>query len=73
MDQQPLFRLAVEAMAMSARFVPMEGWHVVLTARRGDEEWAASERRTYTHLTSEELVDVLEAEVARWLLEKAPS
>lgn len=73
MDQDRLFRLAVEALAMTARYVPREGWTVSLRARRGDETWDEGERHDYTHLTSPELVDVLDAELTRWLLSKRPS
>lgn len=61
MDEQRLFRLAVEAGAVTFQHVPGEGWRCVLWTRRGDEEWSDSERDFYSHLTTRELLDTIGA------------
>lgn len=65
--QQRLYRLAVEAIALTAWWEPGRGWQVALRLRRGDESWSDSERADYSVLSSPELVDVIGAELARVL------
>lgn len=59
LDQPRLFRLAVEAVTVSAHFDMGRGWHVAITARRGDETWQEATQEVYDCLSSSELVDVL--------------
>lgn len=63
MQQERLFRLAVEAVVVQAHFVPGEGWRLHITTRRGDEEWSDAVARWYDRLTTPELADVLEADL----------
>lgn len=63
--QERLFRLALEAVHVQMQFEVARGWKLVVGARRGDEEWPDAERREYTHLSTPELVDVLECELGR--------
>lgn len=63
--QERLFRLAVEALNVSAVHEWNRGWRVTIGARRQDEEWSDAGRRTYTYLTTEELFDVIVAELER--------
>lgn len=67
MDQERLFRLAVEAMSINAHRDPMGRWAVTIRARRGDEEWLAGLWETYELLSSTELADVIEAVLERVL------
>jgi hypothetical protein len=64
MQEQRLFRLAPEAFTASAHFVPGEGWHCTVQMRRGDETWLDAYRADYDHLSTGELVDILDAECA---------
>lgn len=59
MAQERLFRLAVEAGAVTFWHVPREGWHLQIRLRRGDEPWQEVEGETYDHLTTVELLDVV--------------
>jgi hypothetical protein len=65
MDQERLFRLAVEALTVSAHRDGYGRWHIALRARRGDEGWQDGYWASYELLTSAELVDVLAAELDR--------
>ena len=67
MDELRLFRLAPEAMHLNATYVAGSGWHVTLGMRRQDEQWAGAYRATYTHLTTEELMDVICEECSQML------
>lgn len=67
MLQQRLFRLAPCAVALTATFVDGAGWHLMSTMRRQDEEWPASTREHYDHLSTVELYDVICSELARLL------
>lgn len=64
MDEPRLFRLAPEAMHLQATYVIGSGWHLSIGMRRQDEQWTGSYRATYTHLTTEEMVDVVCEELA---------
>jgi hypothetical protein len=62
--QARLFRLAVEAIAISAIYEPGRGWRLHVNARRQGEEWSESRLCAYECLTTPELVDVLSADLA---------
>lgn len=65
MGTQPrLFRLAPEALTVSAHFTPMEGWTAAVTVRRGDEMWSDVEPHSYGALSTAELYDVICADLA---------
>lgn len=66
-EQERLFRLALDALSVSARYVGGKGWEVVIQARRGAERWEEAEKRSYDHLTTPELMDVLCADLERAL------
>lgn len=61
MDQRRLFRLAYEAINVSAWYEPGRGWSVSIVMRRGDQTWAEAERAAYERLDTAELVEVLDA------------
>lgn len=67
MQQERLFRLAVEAINVQVTFVPGEGWSMRAGWRRQDECWSDAQRVEYSHLTTPELVDVIDAELGRAL------
>lgn len=69
MDQDRLFRLAHAGYSLNAYYVPREGWTLIVRARRGDESWEDTEPTTYSNLTTLELVDVMEREAHRTLLD----
>ena len=62
--QQRLFRLAVSDLALTAHHVPGEGWSLVVTHHRQGEPFDNEQRGTYSRLTTEELIDVIECEVS---------
>ena len=64
MIEQRLFRLAYEAISLSAVYVPGEGWRLTVVARRADEPWTEAHRATYSHLMTDELADVICCEAA---------
>lgn len=59
MDQQRLFTLAVEAVALTAVHDGAAGWRLMITLRRQGESWADVERVDYSHMTTQELLDVV--------------
>ena len=61
--QERLFRLAHEAVSVSAHFIKGEGWSVRICMRRGDETWEQARRSDYSHLNTEELVTVIDTEL----------
>lgn len=67
MDQQRLFVLAHEAISVGAHYIRGEGWRVHVIGRRGGETWADSPEQVYSHLSSSELVDTIERELASLL------
>lgn len=67
MSEQRLFPLAVEVVHMHATFVGGQGWHFNIIERRQDEPWAAARKSNYSHLSTEELADVVCSEVSRAL------
>jgi hypothetical protein len=58
--QEQLFIGAVEACILSAQFHLGEGWTLRLQIRRQFEDWADCRTEVYDHLTTDELVDVLD-------------
>lgn len=66
MDQeQKLFRLAVDAIMISAHYERGFGWVCVIKLRRGDEDWHENvEGDRYDGLTTEELVEVIDAHLS---------
>lgn len=67
MGQERMFRLAVDAVSVSARYSGGHGWELVIQARRGEDRWEDAEKRTYDHLSTPELGDVLCSELCRIL------
>jgi len=65
MEQERLFRLAVDAINVHASHEGGRGWRVGIRARRGDEEWSDVAGRDYTYLSTDELLDVIAAELER--------
>ena len=59
MDQQRLFRLAVESGQITFNHEPGRGWRLVFGVRRGDESWHDAEIDTYEALTTVELLSVI--------------
>lgn len=48
-----------EGVTASAHYVIGEGWKLSLTVRRQFQDWRNASAGHYSHLTTEELVDVL--------------
>lgn len=67
MEEARLFRLAYEAGSITFGHVGGQGWTLTATFRRGDESWSEARPVTYSHLSTEELVDVIEAEIVKLL------
>jgi len=63
-DQQRLFEGAPEACIVGAHWVPGEGWRLRVQLRRQFEDWADCRETHYERLTTPELLDVLDLEVA---------
>ena len=61
MQQDRLFRLAVESGAITFWHKPGRGWELVVRCRRGDEHWADSPSETYEGLSTAELLDTIYA------------
>lgn len=64
MTEQRMFRLAVEAITVSAHRDVMGRWTFVISARRGDEGWDEAYTATHTLLSTDEFLYVLDAELA---------
>ena len=60
MPQQPLFLGSVEAAIISANYTLGDGWKVRLQIRRQYEHWEDCRTEVYDHLTTDEMVDVLD-------------
>lgn len=67
METERLFRLAVDAIDISAHHEGRDGWHLRVRFRRADESWGDVEPTVYSHLTTSELLDVITAEFATHL------
>lgn len=61
--QERLYRLAVDAISITAVYRPGRGWELALRARRGDETWAEAHRGDYELLVSSELCQVICSEL----------
>jgi len=59
MQEARLFRLALEAIHLQATFIAGQGWHLSVGARRGDESWQEAYRANYSHLSTDELLQVI--------------
>jgi hypothetical protein len=59
--EQQLFSGAVEAAIISAQFHLGEGWTLRLQLRRQFEDWADARTELYDRLSTDELVDTLDA------------
>lgn len=64
MEQARLFRLAPEAVQVWAHYVHREGWNLCISVRRGDETWSEAHQEVYSGLTTNELVDVVLADLS---------
>lgn len=64
-----LFRLAMEAAHFQMSYVGGQGWRLTVVARRQDEPWSPSDARTYSHLSTDELLSVVDSELARVFLD----
>lgn len=64
MAEARLFRLAPEAVHIWAHYVHREGWTLCVAVRRGDETWSEAAQEAYTCLTTNELVDVVLADLS---------
>lgn len=67
MEQERLFRLAVEAVNVHARFEPGVGWLCTVGYRRQDERWDSAYRASYAALATPELLEVICAEMEKAL------
>jgi hypothetical protein len=54
---------AVEALALSAWYVPGSGWRLVVRARCAQQLWSGVESVTYDALTTPELADAVLAQL----------
>lgn len=63
-DQPALFEAAVEAVSVGAFWTHPGGWSASVVARRSGQCWHLAARSEYGQLSSDELVDVLLAELA---------
>lgn len=62
MKQEPLFRLALEALVITAFYEPAEGWRLRVLAHRQGEPWSDGAETLYFRLTTSELADVIACE-----------
>jgi len=65
--QARLFRLAVEDLTIRAHRTVQGYWELIWRCRRADETWQDASAEHFELLTTEELVDVLEALAGRLL------
>lgn len=62
--QEPLFIGAPEACIVGAHWVDGEGWRCRVQLRRQYEEWSDCRETSYERLSTAELFDVLDVELA---------
>lgn len=62
MHQERLFRAAPSGYSVNAYYVVPEGWTVIIRRRRADEAWRDTEAICYSRLTTNELVDTMNAQ-----------
>lgn len=67
MIEPRLFRLAPQVVSLQATFVGGSGWSMRIRVRRQDEPWDEAYDARYDHLTTEELLQVVDCEVAQQL------
>lgn len=63
-EQERLFDGAPEAVILGAQWWPGEGWRLRVRLRRQFEDWMDARTTDYEHLTTPELLDVLDVELA---------
>lgn len=63
MAQERLFRLAPDAIVITAQHTHHEGWKLSLRVHRGDELWADSYSVVHSHMSTAELLTAVEAEL----------
>lgn len=69
MPQERLFNVAPDSLALSAVHVLGEGWRLTLSTRTSGEEWSDRSRATYSHLSTAELLDVIDSELLARLVD----
>lgn len=62
--EQRLFEGAPEAVILGAHWFPGEGWRLRVRLRRQYEDWMDARTTDYERLTTPELLDVLDVELA---------
>ena len=67
MEQERLFRLAVESGSVAFQHVAGYGWRLTIVVRRGDESWTDARSVTYDRLSTHELLDTMYAHLDRIL------
>jgi len=67
MDQLPLFVGAPVVLNVHATHTAGEGWTVEVATRRDGQSWDDARRTQYSHLTTPELFDACEMEIAQQL------
>lgn len=67
MDNLRLFDGAPEVMHLQAVYVVPDGWRLQVIMRREGEHWSNALREEYSHLTSPELVDVVDSVLGKLL------
>ena len=65
--QERLFRLPVEVLQVQAVYIAREGWQLRVQARRVGDEWSSATAQLYSHLTHDELLDVVVADLTTLL------
>ena len=66
-EQSRLFRLGLEAVTVHASWSWPGGWQLRIGGRRQGESWDDAPIRDYSHLATDELVDVIHCELERLL------
>jgi len=61
---------APEGVTVSAYCIAGEGWRLKISVRRQFQTWHEASTGAYERLTTDELVDVIEAELVTELLER---
>lgn len=69
MREERLFRLAYEAINLTAVYEHGHGWRLRVVARRQDEQWDEAQLVEYSRLTTDELADVICVEASDRLRE----
>lgn len=63
--QMHISDLALDAVVIQANYRPGQGWDLALQARRNGQTWGDTTRRLYSYLTTDELLQVVDDEMAR--------